>query len=123
MDFAASSVRLSASTVLMSGFGAPARTTAPMRARKFSSTGCNQLAVRDQAIERFGVDDYDVHRLTARNPVGDGLRPITHRRAADRFDLVSGRALELRDQVIEGIGEAGGEHHFELCGGDTPCSD
>jgi hypothetical protein len=71
-------------------------------------------------IERLDVDDHHVYRLAASDPVGNGLPPFAHRRPPDRIDLVSGPALELREEIAIGLRETGEDHHLDLhCRGDA----
>ena len=75
-DFACSNARFSASTVLMSGFGAPRRTAMPMleRARSTRLAATTLPSPTNSSIAGATQDD-DVHRFTASHAARDGIRP------------------------------------------------
>jgi len=119
MDFAASSVLRSASTLLISGFAAPARTTMPISER--ARLCCRRAPIPAcRARRRPSIQDHDVRGLASREPGGNRLWRIAHRWTARRDQAVTACALESRAQLgIDSI-KTGGDHHTHVGRGCSP---
>jgi hypothetical protein len=89
-------VRFSASTELMSGLGAPARTAKPMRDRTRSNLAAGQNpTLLDQVVKGGVIHNYYIYRFAALKPARNRVLPNPHG-GCRSHDLVPGGAFELR---------------------------
>src|SRR4030095_9721837 len=84
------------------------------RAHKRHACAWIHHSLFDQSVQPWPSEDDHVDRLAAFQPVGDGIRRGAQRRTetADHVDLRF--ALELRRQLLVGLGEATGGDDTEL---------
>ena len=116
MDFAASSVRRNASTLPMSGFAAPARTTIPTRDRASSTLLSARTNPPSRARRRPRHPGSRRPRFAARETGGNRLRRVAHRGPARRDQTVAAGALERRAQLSVSPIETRRYHHAHVVG-------
>src|SRR6266576_383922 len=110
IDFAFSSARLNASTLPMSGFSAPARTTMPICERARSTL----LPARTNPWRlRSSIEAPTMITTSAGSPRLRRLG-IDERRAARRNEAVAAAALECRRELGISLVKPGGDHHVNV---------
>ena len=93
-DFASTSALLNASTVRISGFGAPARTYAEWRPGKVDHGAWCHTTSRDEFVEPIARHDHDVCRGASLELRADAVGTGALRRAPARGDGDAGGPLE-----------------------------
>ena len=115
MVLALSSACLNASTVLMSGFGAPALTATPAREWK---TGTMLPGTILPALVRSpstcGIEQHEIGRRAFLE-----LVDRDHGAEHGHVDLVAARLLERRDQVAQDVFDRAGGHQVDVGGFDA----
>src|SRR4029079_16130493 len=72
----------------------------------------------DQVVDRLGVQQHQIGRCAVLDPVYGGRGPDHH-----HVDLVTGRALERRDQIAQDEFHRAGGHEFNVDGLDAGSRD
>ena len=106
---------MKASTVLTSGFGAPARTATPTGTCARSTSVPATIFGGDQLTEALSGQDHHVGRHAAGELRGNRLRPRSLRRTRSGRDLDAARPLEFRQQFLVRAAESTGYQNVHLC--------
>jgi len=84
------------------------------RAGEFDLAVGVQQSSLAQRVGSPAIQYHDIRGLTPRQSGGNGLRRVTHRRAARRDQMVTARALECRAELRIDIIKAGRDHHVHI---------